>query len=216
MRVLIKSGFLAGLALCVFGGFGSAAWADEANAGPAGHFQLRLRGVGVLPSPSAKIAINGVNIGGTTKVTDSAVPEADLTYFLTPNIAVEAIAAVTKHSVSNSVAGPVGSVWLLPPTVTAQYHFDPNGAIRPYVGAGINYTVFFDARSALPNISFANNVGWALQAGADIPMGDGPYFLNVDVKKLFLSTTIKAAGGAVRASATLDPWLVGAGVGIRW
>ncbi len=213
MHVLIKSAFLAGLALC---SFGNASWADEVNADPAGHFQLRLRGVGVLPSPSANIAINGTGIGGTTKVTDSAVPEADLTYFLTSHIAVEAIAAVTKHSVSNSVAGPVGSVWLLPPTVTAQYHFDPNGAIRPYVGAGINYTVFFDARSALPNISFANNVGWALQAGVDIPVGNGPYFLNLDVKKLFLGTTIKAAGGAVRASATLDPWLVGVGVGIRW
>lgn len=213
MHVLVKSALLAGLAL---GSFSNATWADEVDADPAGHFQLRLRGVAVLPSPSANIAINGTGIGGTTKVTDSAVPEADLTYFLTSHIAVEAIAAVTKHSVSNSVAGPVGSVWLLPPTVTVQYHFDPNGAIRPYVGAGINYTVFFDARSALPNISFANNVGWALQAGADIPVGNGPYFLNIDVKKLFLGTTIKAAGGAVRASATLDPWLVGVGVGIRW
>jgi len=213
MRVLFKSAFLAGLVLCCFG---DATWAGEVNADPAGHFQLRLRGVGAFPSPSANIVINGTGIGGTTKVTDSAVPEADLTYFLTSHIAVEAIAAVTKHSVNNSVAGPVGSVWLLPPTVTAQYHFDPDGAIRPYVGAGINYTVFFDARSTLPSISFANNVGWALQAGADIPVGNGPYFLNLDVKKLFLGTTIKAAGGAVRASATLDPWLVGAGVGIRW
>lgn len=213
MRKIIKAVLLAGVA--VFG-LQNVARADDANTDPAGHFQLRLRGVAVLPSPSANITIGGTSIGGTTKVTDSAVPEADLTYFLTSHIAIEAIAAVTKHSVSNSVAGPVGSVWLLPPTVTAQYHFDPNGAIRPYVGAGINYTVFFDARSALPNISFANNVGWALQAGADIPVGNGPYFLNLDVKKLFLSTTIKAAGGAVRASATLDPWLVGAGVGVRW
>ena len=192
-----------------------AAAADDTS-DPAGHFQIRLRGVGVLPSPSANIVISGSGIGGTTKVTDSMVPEADLTYFLTSNIAIEAIAAVTKHSVSNSVAGPVASVWLLPPTVTAQYHFDPTGPIRPYIGAGINYTVFYDAHSGLPNISFANNVGWALQGGVDIPLADGPYFLNLDVKKLFLSTTIKAASGAVRASANLDPWLVGAGVGIRF
>ena len=193
-----------------------AALAADAVDDPAGHFQVRLRGVGVLPSPSAKITIAGSAIGGKTSVTDSFIPEADLTYFLTSHVAVEAIAAVTKHSVANSVAGPVASVWLLPPTVTVQYHFDPAGPVRPYVGAGINYTFFYDAHSALPNISFADNVGWALQAGADIPLGDGPYFLNVDAKKLFLSTTIKAAGGTVRASADLDPWLIGAGVGMRF
>ena len=203
------------VAAFLIGGLSVPAIGDDSSSDPAGHFQVRLRGVGVLPSPSADIVISGASIGGKTEVSDSFVPEADFTYFLTSNIAVEAIAAVTKHSVSNSVAGPVASVWLLPPTVTAQYHFDPAGPIRPYVGAGINYTFFYDAHSALPNISFANNVGWALQGGVDVPLGDNSYFLNLDVKKLFLSTTIKAAGGAVRASASLDPWLVGAGIGIR-
>jgi len=212
MRAILKLSIAALLLGCT----AIPAVADDSVSDPTGHFQIRLRGVGVLPDPSANIVISGSSIGGKTNVTDSMVPEADLTYFLTPNIAIEAIAAVTKHSVSNSVAGPVASVWLLPPTVTAQYHFDPNGPIRPYIGAGINYTVFYDAHSALPNISFANNFGWALQAGVDIPVGNGPYFLNLDVKKLFLSTTIKAASGAVRASANLDPWLVGAGVGIRF
>ena len=207
-----------GLLLSAFflGGIDGQTLAANSPADLSGSFQVRLRGVGVLPSPSADITISGANIGGKTQVSDSFIPEADLTYFLTSNIAIEAIAAVTKHSVSNSVAGPVANVWLLPPTVTAQYHFDPSGAIRPYVGAGINYTFFYDAHSALPNISFANNLGWALQGGADVPLGDGPYFLNFDAKKLFLGTTIKAAGGAVRASASLDPWLVGAGVGMRF
>jgi outer membrane protein len=192
------------------------AMADDQTGGPAGHFQARLRGVGVVPDPSATITIAGANIGGTTKVTDSFVPEADLTYFITDNIGVEAIAAITKHTASNSVAGRIASVWLLPPTITAQYHFDPSGPFRPYVGAGVNYTFFYDAKSPLPNIQFKNSFGWALQAGMDIPVGDGPYFLNLDVKKLFLNTSIRAMGGAVRASASLDPWIVGAGVGIRF
>jgi outer membrane protein len=203
---------LAGLA----GGAAAQTSAAPADGDLAGHFQVRLRGVAVLPDPSATITISGSTIGGTTKVTDSFVPEADLTYFVTDNISVEAIAAVTKHTVSNSVAGRVASVWLLPPTVTAQYNFDPRGAIRPYIGAGVNYTLFYDPSSALPNIKFRNEFGWALQAGADVPLGGGPYFLNFDVKKLFLHTTILASGGAVHASAILDPWLVGAGVGIRF
>ena len=203
------------LTTCVAAASGQAL-ADDLTLDSNGDMEVRLRAVGVLPSPSANITVAGSSIGGTTHVTDSAIPEADFTYFFTPNIAVEAIAGVTKHSVSNSVVGPVASVWLLPPTVTAQYHFNSTGPIQPYVGAGINYTVFYDARSALPNISFANNFGWALQGGADIPIGRAGYFLNIDVKKLFLSTTIKAESGAVRASATLDPWLIGTGIGIRF
>lgn len=189
---------------------------NDSNLGVAGHVQLRLRGVGVVPDPSAKILIGGSAIGGTTKITDSMVPEADITYFLSDHLGVEAIAAVTKHSVSNSVAGPIGSVSLLPPTVTAQYHFNPDGRIRPYAGAGINYTVFYDARSPLPDIKYRNTFGWALQAGVDIPIEGQPYFFNLDAKKLFLNTSLKAAAGAVRAHADINPWLVGAGVGIRF
>ena len=198
------------------GGIAQAQEAPAPSVDLAGHFQARLRAAAVVPDPSATITISGANIGGTTKVSDSFIPEADLTYFITDNIAVEAIAAVTKHTVRNSVAGTVSSVWLLPPTITAQYHFDPNGPIRPYVGAGVNYTVFYDAHSALPGIGFKNSFGWALQAGADVPVGDGPYFLNFDVKKVFLGTHVHAAAGAVQASARLNPWIIGAGLGLRF
>jgi outer membrane protein len=192
---------------------------DTGDTGVAGHFQIRLRGIAVVPDASAKVFVSGTNIGGKTSVTNSFIPEEiDGTYFLTDHIGVEVIAATTKHAVHHTVAGDVGSVWLLPPTVTAQYHFDPTGPFRPYVGAGVNYTFFYSAHSAAyAPIHFSSGFGWALQAGADIPVGDGPYFLNVDVKKIFLGTTIKAApGGIVRANATLDPWLIGAGVGIRF
>ena len=195
-----------------------AAHADDAVPADsvAGHFQVRVRGVTVTPDASANILVSGAPVGGVTTVSNSFIPEADLTYFITKNLSVEVIAGVTKHTVRNSVVGTVSSVWLLPPTITAQYQFDPEGAIRPYVGAGINYTVFYDAKSALPNIGFKNHFGWALQAGADVPVGNGPYFLNVDVKKIFLDTHIHASAGAVQASATLDPWLIGAGIGMRF
>ena len=195
----------------------SPALADDTDLGVAGHFQVRLRGLAVIPDASAKVTVGGTPLVSKTDVTDSFIPEIDGTYFITDHIGVELIAGTTKHSVHNSVAGNVGSVWLLPPTLTAQYHFDPTGSIRPYIGAGVNYTFFYSAHSAsFAPISFSNNFGWALQAGVDVPVGDGPYFLNVDAKKLFLSTTMKAAGGVVRASADLNPWIVGAGVGIRF
>jgi outer membrane protein len=210
----LRSIFLSGL--FVVGLVAPAFAQDSGGDSPAGHFQARLRGVAVLPDVSATINVSGTNIGGKTDASNSFIPEADLTYFVTDNIGIEAIAAVTKHTVRNSVAGAVSSVWLLPPTITAQYHFDPNGPIRPYVGAGVNYTFYYDPHSALANIGFKNSFGWALQAGVDVPMGNGPYFLNLDVKKIFVGTHIRAAAGAVQASAQLDPWLIGAGVGIRF
>ena len=189
---------------------------SDASSGLAGEFQVRLRGAAVVPDLSANISISGTNIGGVTKVSNSFIPEADLTYFITDNISIEGIAGITKHTVRNSVAGTVSSVWLLPPTITAQYQFDPNGPIRPYLGAGVNYTFFYDPHSALADIGFKNNIGWALQAGADVPVGDGPYFLNADVKKIFLGTHIQAEGGAVQASARLNPWIIGTGIGLQF
>lgn len=213
-ELVMKVAYVAA-ALLLMAGAAQAQQTQAASSGPAGQFQVRLRGAAVVPDPSATITVSGTRIGGTTKVSDYFVPEADLTYFITDNIAVEAIAAVTKHTVRNSVAGTVSSIWLLPPTITAQYHFDPNGPVRPYVGAGVNYTFFYDPHSALPGIGFKNSFGWALQAGADVPVGDGPYFLNLDVKKVFIGTHVHAAGGAVQASARLNPWIIGAGLGFR-
>ncbi|HEY0106897.1 MAG TPA: OmpW family outer membrane protein [Rhizomicrobium sp.] len=211
----IKLGLCAALLACVAGL--APTLADDTDLGVAGHHQIRIRGLGVLPDASADVKGGGTSIGGKTSVTDSAVPEIDGTYFLTDHIGLELIAATAKHAVHHTIAGDVGSVWLLPPTLTVQYHFDPTGAIRPYVGAGVNYTFFYSAHSTgFAPINFSNNAGFALQAGVDVPVGDGPYFVNFDVKKLFLSTTLKAAGGAVRADADLDPWIIGTGVGIRF
>ncbi|MBN9589450.1 MAG: OmpW family protein [Alphaproteobacteria bacterium] len=188
------------------------------DTGLAGHYQVRLRGLGVLPeSGGSKVFISGANIGGTTDLSNSAVPEIDGTYFVSDHFAVEAIAATTKHSASHSVAGPLGSVWLLPPTVTVQYHLQPTDPLfRPYVGVGLNYTIFYNAKSPLPGISYDDNAGFALQAGADIPVGRDGYFLNVDVKKIFLGTTLHAASGVVKGDVNIDPLIVGAGVGIRF
>ncbi len=187
------------------------------EAAMTGTLEARLRAVTVVPDPSAAITIgSGAPIGGKTSISDSVVPEADVTYFFTDNLSVNLIAAVTRHTVSNSITGRISSISLLPPTVTVLYHFDPNGPIRPYLGAGLNYTFFYSPTpvAALKPISFTDNVGYAIQAGADVPVG-GSYFLNIDVKKLFLHTGISAAGG-VHANASIDPWLIGFGVGVRF
>lgn len=181
----------------------------------AGDIMVRARVIGVIPDESAS-----TTIGGDVNVSDDWVPEVDFTYFVTDNIALELIAATTKHDVSHKPTGiDLGEVSLLPPTLTLQYHFMPKERFSPYIGAGLNYTFFYDedpaAGSAVTSIDYENSVGYALQAGVDYAVADN-WYVNFDVKKIFLSTDVSMNGGAITADVDLDPWLVGAGVGYRF
>ena len=179
----------------------------------AGTLLLRLRAVEVVPDVSST-----VSIGGKLSITDATIAEADITYFLSEHWAVEAIAGTDKHAIYWNKTTKLANVWLLPPTVTVQYHFDQIGPIKPYVGAGPNFTIFYDrSKGPLGKLRTTDNWGFALQAGVDVPLTeDGRYFLNLDVKRLFLSTHASFSASPVTASVNIDPWLIGTGVGIRF
>jgi len=185
----------------------------------AGDFIIRGRAIGVIPSEDANIT--GAVTGNTIDIDTSVVPEADFSYFVTDNIAFELIAAVTPHDINTatSSAGPldIGDVWLLPPTLTAQYHFTQLGQLKPYIGAGINYTVFFneDVGSSVTSADYDNSFGPALQAGVDY-MLDDHWMLNLDVKKIWINTDVKFNGGVVAADVDINPWVVGVGIGYKF
>ena len=174
-------------------------------------WQLRLRGINVVPSEDST-----VSNGGKINIENYQVPELDITYYFTDNIAAELVLATAKHKVREASPNiDLGHVWLLPPTLTAQYHFNNNTAFKPYVGAGINYTVFYNADpGAATSIRYDNGFGYALQAGLDYKL-DENWLLNADVKKLYLNTDVKVSGG-VTADVDIDPWIFGLGVGYRF
>jgi outer membrane protein len=187
----------------------------------AGDINIRLRGIGVVPTERGDVkTAGGVDTGLNTRLGNAYVPEVDVSYFLTPNIALELIAATTKHDVDASGSGgrnvDLGSVWLLPPTLTVQYHFAPTSRFSPYVGAGLNYTIFYNEKKGAANsISYDDNIGYALQAGIDYAIA-GAWSLNLDVKKLWLNTDVKVNGGALKADVDINPWIFGVGVGYRF
>lgn len=182
-----------------------------ADSGADGKWMIRGRAVGVVPQESSRLSI-----GGTVSVDNSIVPELDFTYFFTPNIAAELIAAITPHDVKTSGGVDAGSSWLLPPTLTVQYHFTQNPSFKPYVGAGVNYTHFFNADAgALNSVDYDDSFGGALQAGVDIPI-QGNWNFNLDVKKVFISTTATFRPSGITADVDIDPWLIGVGVGYRF
>jgi outer membrane protein len=158
------------------------------------------------------------------------VPELDITYMVTDNIGVELIAATAPHDIEGtggiSSLDKVAEAWLLPPTLLAQWHFMPDQKIRPYIGAGINYTIMYaeDADSSLEtalggstDVSLDNSFGWAVQAGVDIEL-DERWFVNVDVKYVAISSDVTLTTGSTKRTADVDinPIIVGVGIGYRF
>ncbi len=193
--------------------------AQEASGKSAGDFMIRLRGLGVVPADNADID----PIGGDTDLSNTAVPEIDFSYFITDNIALELIAATTHHDVSakGTDLGNVnlGDVWLLPPTLLLQYHFLSKGIVSPYVGAGINYSIFYGVdepnHGIIEDVDYKNSIGWALQVGVDVRIAEN-WYINADVKRLFVDTDVNINHGAVKADVDVDPWLFGMGIGYKF
>jgi outer membrane protein len=214
-------------AICLSGGMltlGGAAWAQTPADAPvgkaAGSVMVRARAIGVIPEDNS----SSTSIGGHVETSASAAPEVDFSYFFTDNIAAELILATTRHSLEahGTAIGNVdaGKTWVLPPTLTLQYHFMPHERFSPYVGAGLAVMFFYSTQGAGPTVqslSLDNNVGAAIQAGFDYNF-TGHWFANFDVKQIFLDTTahLSTALGPVTATTRLDPLVVGAGIGYRF
>ncbi len=186
-----------------------------AAGGTEGDWLVRGRIINVNPANDG----GQTSIGGKPYAGTDTVPEVDVTYFATPNIGIELIAATTEHAMKTNKGSNVdlGSVKLLPPTLTAQYHFNNPclGKFKPYVGAGLNYTHFFDAdHPGLASVKYDDAFGTVVQAGVDYKLTDKVY-LNADLKHVFLSTDVRV-NDTITAKANLNPVIAGVGVGYRF
>ncbi|MFC3440560.1 OmpW family protein [Sphingobium rhizovicinum] len=194
-----------------------------------GDVLIRLRGIMVAPNEKSGSILPAFP-GEKASVDNAVTPEVDVTYMATDNIGFELIAATTKHSASGRTGttgslGKLASTWVLPPTLTAQYHFLPEARVRPYVGAGVNYTLFYNEKpsGALEGavgdtkVHMSDSFGWAAQAGVDIDIND-KMFLNLDVKYIDIDTTARlstTAAGVQKVRINLDPLVFGVGIGFR-
>jgi outer membrane protein len=161
----------------------------------------------------------GVDTGLNVDVGNSTMPTLGFTYFLTDNISVEAILGATQHEIraqGGATDVAVHETWVLPPVVTLQYRPAPEARVSPYVGAGINYMLFFDGKDQNGfTVDLEDGFGYALQAGADVAL-TGPWTLNVDVKKVWFDTEATVNGGALTSDVNLDPLVVSVGIGRKF
>lgn len=201
---------------------GALAFAGTASAQDIWHnFQVKVGVSSIQADEDAEISV----IGGDVDISDEIVPTLQIEYFFTDNISAELLCCVATHDVQavNTALGTVdlGQVSHFPPTLTVKYHWTDLGAFQPYVGVGANYTRFYDkelpASGPVTGISYDDSLGGALQAGFDYKL-DSHWSLNVDVRKVWISSDVTIAAGATQIDAKVDvnPLILTVGTGYRF
>lgn len=176
-------------------------------------WQARLRGIAIIPDVDDDLDAAKVD------VSTAVVPELDFTYFFDENWAAELILATAKHNVDVDLGTGIdlGHVWILPPTLSLQYHFT-GGTVKPYLGAGINYTFFYGIDEGdVVGMDYEDAVGFSMQGGLDFDLNDY-WFLNVDLKKLLLKTDVEVDTGEdiIPVEVDINPWIIGVGIGVKF
>lgn len=193
------------------------AQAQEQGKLSEGNWMVRVRALKL--DPANDFDAKQVLADDSVEVNAKWIPEVDISYFFTRNIAAELVLTIPqKHNVHVDGAGNIGTFKHLPPSLLLQYHFNPEGEFRPYVGAGINYTILGkENMSALGgDVTLDNHsFGAVVQLGFDYKI-DKNLFLNFDVKKAQIRTDVYHSAAGNLGTLKVDPLLWGVGVGYRF
>jgi len=204
-------------------------------ANQTGDFLIRGGLTSVNPdSGKSAIMLAGADSTMTLTVGDNTQLGLNFVYFYNSNLAVEVLAATPfTHDVyiqdKNAVLGvdgaKLGEVSHLPPTISALYYFNTNSAFKPYVGAGINYTIFFNEKFAdapkslgLSNLKLDGSFGYALQVGADYDI-DKNWSVNASARYIDINTdaTFSVGGDNIgKASISVDPMVYSLMIGYKF
>lgn len=157
---------------------------------------------------------NGSLAGGTLDVdvgTDIR-PTITAEYFIADNWGIEVLAALPfEHDINIRGLGRVGSTKHLPPVVSLQYHFNSQGKVSPFVGAGINYTRFFSTETsgALAGNDLDLDASWGLaaHAGLDVKISDRGA-LPVDMRWIDIDSDASLNGNRI-GTVNIDPLVYG-------
>ena len=201
-------------------------------AGEQGAFQIKVLGTAVVTDGKiTRVDKDVVGLPATlqTRSNDNVVPTIAIEYFVSDNLSVETICCMTQHDVDATTGLPgaelVSNAKVIPATVTVKYHV-PLGAAKPYVGAGPTYFLWVDSKPGAATLplgvtkqTLSDELGFALQAGVDVPLTESGLGLTIDAKRYFIDTTARWYAGqtlAIQTRHQLDPWVLSAGLTWRF
>ncbi|XLX39797.1 OmpW/AlkL family protein [Ectopseudomonas mendocina] len=201
-----------------------------AQAHQAGDIIVRAGAITVDPhEDSSNVKIGGVKAAGTAATLDSDTQLGlNFAYMLTDKLGVELLAATPfSHDIGTKGLGglKLGSVKHLPPTLSLVYYpLDSKSAFQPYVGAGINYTWFFDDKlsseaegAGFRGLDLKDSWGWAAQLGVDYMLTDN-LMINAQVRYIDIETTgtTYLNGDKVKVDVDVDPFVYMVGLGYKF
>ncbi len=188
-----------------------------------------------IPTSPPTVLPNGVDVDDNTQLGLIG------TYMASDHFGIELLAATPfDHDITLEDA-PIdaGSTKHLPPTLSMQWY--PRGGKdgwQPYVGLGVNYTIFFDEdvdrelHSALEailgtgltksDLDLDDSFGLAVQAGVDIPIGErwainaGVWYIDIDTTAEVAVRTEGGARAKVRFDVDIDPLVWNLGIAYKF
>ena len=195
----------------------------SAHADDFSQWEVRARAVRV-DTAGGSDAIGALGVPSDAIVVQSkTIPEVDISYFFTKNISAELILTYPQKmdvAINFGGIGHIGTVSALPPDLTAQYHFLPDGSFDPYVGAGLNFTWLTKVDLRAPGVqpllldTSKTSVDPVLQIGMDYKITRN-WIANLDLKYEWMSFDLTSNGTKV-STLHVDPWLLGLGVGYKF
>ncbi|MFT5705707.1 MAG: outer membrane protein [Shewanella sp.] len=213
---MMKSNIVSGLIVATLL---SAGFTASVSAHQAGDIIVRAGAVVVVPNESSPVVANIAEFA----VSNNTQLGLNFGYMLTDNIGIELLAATPfSHDISLGALGKIAETKQLPPTLVAQYYFGSSDSkLRPYIGAGVNFTNFFDnefnqdAKDAgLSDLSMSNSWGVAAQVGIDYQVNKN-WLVNASVWYAQISTDVKFNLGAEaqNVETDIDPWVYMVSIG---
>ncbi|MDZ4332914.1 MAG: OmpW family outer membrane protein [Pseudomonas sp.] len=212
--------------------------APLAHAHQAGDIIVRAGAITVDPQESSSdiwVGALGTDVAGTKATLDSDTQLGlNFAYMLTNNIGIELLAATPfSHNVGvkgmpggfAGLNGKLGELKHLPPTLSVVYYpLDASSSFQPYVGAGINYTWFFDTKlsseaegKGFSGLDMKDSWGLAAQVGMDYMLTDN-IMLNAQVRYIDIETTgtTHILGDKVKVDVDVDPFVYMVGLGYKF
>lgn len=183
----------------------AAATAAPAFAYDSGNTIIRVGPLLFAPDVSTDAGTAGLDVEDNVQLGLTA------TYMFHPNFGAELVAATPFYHDIEAGGATIGSTKHLPPTVFLQWYPNMNETVQPFLGVGVNHTVFFDEKSTLGDLSLDDSTGIGFEAGVDWKMSDS-LTLNATVWKLDINTDV-SVNGAPLGELELDPFLAMVGVG---